>query len=145
MDRNARPATSRLDSPERHAGSERSGLAAPERSAEWARRRDLVGTPLFWLTIAITVCAAVPFAIFPVMRAWLGTATLMMWTCFFTANAVRSRRTHSVISAPVYLIAAAFVAGNALGFVEVHIWMVWVIGAGVIAANLSERVFGKYL
>ncbi len=129
----------------RNADPAFSGLAAPEGSAEWARRRDLVGTPLFWLTIAVTVCVAVPFALFPTMRAWLGSAALLMWTCFFTANAVRSRRTHSVISAPVYLIAAALVAGNALGFVEVQIWMVWVIGAGIIAANLSERFFGKYL
>ena len=35
------------------------------------RRADLVGTPVFWLTIAVTLCALVPFALFPLMRAWL--------------------------------------------------------------------------
>ena len=50
-----------------------------------------------------------------------------------------------MISAPVYLLAAIFVAGNALGFVQVQIWMVWVLGAGIIAANLGERFIGKYL
>jgi hypothetical protein len=109
------------------------------------RRRDLAGTPLFWLTIVVTLCAAVPFAIFPLARAWLGSAVLLMWTCFFTANAVLSRRTHSVISAPVYLLAALLLAGNALGLIEVQVWMVWLLGAGIIAANLSERFIGKYL
>ena len=113
---------------------------------EAARQRaDLVGRPVFWLTIAVTLCALVPFAVFPAMRAWLGCAVLLMWTCFFTANAIRSRRTHSIISAPVYLMAAGLLAGNASGFVAVDVWMVWVLGAGIIAANLSERFIGRYL
>lgn len=118
---------------------------APGTRAAARRQADLVGTGAFWLTIAVTVCALVPFALFPVMRAWLGCAVLLMWTCFFTANAMRSRRTHSVISAPVYLLAAALLAGNAAGFVAVDVWMVWVLGAGIIAANLAERFLGKYL
>jgi hypothetical protein len=105
----------------------------------------LVGTPLFWLTIAVTMCAAVPFAIFRPTRAWIGSAVLLMWTCFFAANAIRSRRTHSVVSAPVYLIAASLLVATALGLIDVQIWMVWLLGAGIITANLSERVFGKYL
>ncbi len=87
----------------------------PGAQAAARRRADLVGTPVFWLTIAVTLCALVPFALFPRMRAWLGCAVLLMWACFFTANAMRSRRTHSIISAPVYLLAAALLAGNALG------------------------------
>lgn len=114
-----------------------------EREAQ--RRADLVGTPVFWLTIAVTLCALVPFALFPIMRAWLGCAVLLMWTCFFIVNAVRSRRTHSIISAPVYLLAAALLAGNAAGLMAVDVWMVWVLGAGIIAANLAERFVGRYL
>ena len=109
------------------------------------QRADLVGAPVFWLTIAVTLCALVPFAVFPRLRAWLGCAVLLMWTCFFTANEIRSRRVHSVISAPVFLLAAALLAGNAAGVIAVDIWMVWVLGAGIIAANLSERFLGKYL
>jgi hypothetical protein len=109
------------------------------------RRADLVGTLVFWLTIVTTLCALVPFVLFPRLRAWLGCAVLLMWTCFFTANAVRSRRTHSIVSAPVYLLAAALMAGSAWGLVAVDVWMVWVLGAGIIAANLSERVVGRYL
>jgi hypothetical protein len=105
----------------------------------------LLGTPLFWLAIAITLCAFVPFTLFPAMRAWLGAAVLLMWACFFTANAVRSRRTHSIISAPVYLLSAALLVANAWGLVIVDVWMVWVVGAGIIAANLSERFIGRYL
>jgi hypothetical protein len=115
-----------------------------ERSAA-RRQADLVGTPLFWLTITVTLCALVPLALFPRMRAWVGCAILLMWTCFFTANAVRARRTHSIISAPVYFLAALLLAGTATGFVAVDVWMVWVLGAGIIAANLSERFVGKYL
>jgi hypothetical protein len=116
------------------------GPAVPRRSAPMVRRHDMVGAPLFWLTIAITICAVVPVVFFRAARPWIGSAILLMWTGFFTANAIRSRRTHSVISAPVY-----FLAATASGFVEVQIWMVWVIGAGIIAANLSERFIGKYL
>lgn len=119
-------------------------IAPGARHAERARA-DLVGTPVFWLTIAVTLCALIPFALFPVMRAWLGCALLLMWTCFFTANAVRARRMHSIVSAPVYLLAAALLAGNGLGLVQVEVWMVWVLGAGIIAANLSERFLGRYL
>jgi hypothetical protein len=115
--------------------------------AQQAARRgaDLIGTPLFWLTIAVTICALVPFGVFPAMRAWLGCAVLLMWTCFFTANAIRSHRTHSIISAPVYLLAAGLLAGNASGLIGVDVWMVWLLGAGIIAANLSERFIGRYL
>lgn len=106
---------------------------------------DLVGTGAFWMTIAVTFCALLPFALFPIMRAWLGCAVLLMWTCFFTANAVRSRRTHSIISAPVYLLAAALLGGSAAGLIAVDVWMVWMLGAGIIAANLAERFLGRYL
>lgn len=109
------------------------------------RRADLVGTPVFWAAIGLTLVTVVPFTFFPAMRAWLGCAVLLMWCAFFTANAVRSRRLHSIISAPVYLLAALALAGKATNTVEVEIWMVWVLGAGIIAANLSERIFGKYL
>ena len=109
------------------------------------QRADMVGTPVFWLTIAVTLCALVPFGLFPRMRPWLGCAVLLIWTCFFTANAVRSHRTHSVISAPVYLLAAALLAGHAGGLIAVDVWMVWILAAGIIAANLSERFFGRYL
>ena len=117
-----------------------------ERVAPGDRQRaDLVGTPAFWATIGVTLCMGVPFALFRGMRPWLGCAVLLMWACFFAANALRSRRTHSVISAPIYLLAAAAVAGSAAGLLEVQVWMVWALGAGIIAANLSERVIGKYL
>jgi hypothetical protein len=108
-------------------------------------RADLVGTPIFWAAIALTISSGVPFALWPWMRPGLGCAVLLMWCGFFTANAVRSRRTHSVISAPVYLLAAATLAGKTSGVIDVEIWMVWLLGAGIIAANLSERIFGKYL
>jgi hypothetical protein len=118
---------------------------APGAQGAARRQADLVGTPVFWLTIVVSLCALVPFALFPIMRAWLGLAVLSMWTCFFTANAIRSHRTHSIISAPVYLLAAALLAGNAWGLVAVDVWMVWLLGAGIIAANLSERFVGRYL
>ena len=108
-------------------------------------RADLVGTPVFWAAIGLTLMAVVPFTFFPAMRAWLGCAGLLMWCAFFTANAVRSRRVHSIISAPVYLLAALALAGKAANMIEVDVWMVWLLGAGIIAANISERIFGRYL
>ena len=79
------------------------------------------------------------------MRAWLGCAVVLMWSAFFSANAVRSRRLHSIISAPVYVLATLALAGTATHIIDIQIWMVWLLGAGIIAANLSERVFGKYV
>lgn len=117
----------------------------PEDRDAARRRADLVGTPVFWVTAGVTLCALVPLALFPRMRGWLGCAVLLMWTCFFTANAIRSRRTHSIISAPIYLLAAVLLAGNASGLIAVDVWMVWVLGAGIIAANLAERFAGRYL
>ena len=117
-----------------------------ERVVPGARQRaDLVGTAGFWATIGVTLLTAIPFVLLPGLRAWLACAVLLMWTCFFTANALRSRRTHSVISAPVYLLAAGVLAGSASGLIEVQVWMVWILGAGIIAANLSERFIGRYL
>jgi hypothetical protein len=109
------------------------------------RRADLVGTPVFWAASGITLMAVVPFTFFPMRRAWVGCAVLLIWSAFFTANAVRSRRTHSIISAPVYLLAALALAGRATNMIDVEIWMVWLLGAGIIAANISERIFGRYL
>ena len=109
------------------------------------RRADLTGKAPFWLAIGVSLAGIVPFALFPRFRPWLGCALLLMWACFFAANAVLSRRTHSVISAPVYVLAAAAMAGKATGYLEVEVWMVWLLGAGILAANLSERVLGKYL
>ena len=109
------------------------------------RRADLTGKAPFWIAIGTSLCGIVPFALFPRARPWLGCVLLLMWAGFFTTNAIRSRRTHSVISAPVYVLAAAALAGKATGYLEVEIWMVWLLGAGILAANLAERVLGKYL
>jgi len=108
-------------------------------------RADLVGTPVFWATVGLTLMSVVPFTFLPAQRAWLGCAVLLMWTAFFTANAIRSRRTHSVISAPVYLLAAIALAGKASNTIDVQIWMVWLRGAGIISANLCERFLRRYL
>jgi hypothetical protein len=109
------------------------------------RRADLSGTPVFWAAIGLTLMTVVPFTFFPTMRTWLGCAVVLMWAAFFSTNAVRSRRTHSIISAPVYLLATIALAGKATSLIDIQIWMVWLLGAGIIAANLSERIFGKYL
>jgi hypothetical protein len=68
-----------------------------------------------------------------------------MWTAFSLANAIRSRRVHSIVSAPVYLSAAIALAGVAMGGIDVQIWMIWLLGAGIIAANLADRFLGRYV
>ena len=62
----------------------------------------------------------VPFALVPAHAAVAWLRSLADVDCFFTANALRSRRTHSVISAPVYLFAAALLGGSAVGLFEVR-------------------------
>ena len=108
-------------------------------------RRDLVGGPLFWSAALLTlVCVVASFSLLS-GRAWLGVGVLVMWTAFSLINAIRSRRLHSIVSAPVYLGAAVALAGSAIGRIDVQIWMIWLLGAGMIAANLSERFFRKYV
>ena len=68
-----------------------------------------------------------------------------MWTAFSVINAIRSHRVHSIVSSPVYLGASVALAGSATGHIDVQIWMIWLLGAGMIAANVSERVFRKYV
>jgi hypothetical protein len=106
---------------------------------------DLIGRPVFWIAALATLGCLIAALILPVSRAWIGVAVLSMWTVFSLVNALRSRRLHSIVATPVYLAAAVALAGAALGRIDVQIWMVWLLGAGILAANLSERVFGKYV
>ena len=106
---------------------------------------DLIGGPIFWAAAGLTLAGLIAALLFRAGRAWIGLGVLVMWTGFSLANAVRSRRVHSIVSAPVYFVAAAALAGSATGRIDVQMWMIWLLGAGMIAANLSERVFGKYL
>ena len=39
-------------------------------------RADLVGAPVFWAALGVTLCAGVPFALFRVMRPWIGCAVI---------------------------------------------------------------------
>jgi hypothetical protein len=108
-------------------------------------RGDLIGGPLFWAAALGTLgCLAASFFVRS-GRAWIGVGVLLMWTAFSLVNAIRSRRVHSIVSSPVYLGAAVALGGSAMGRIDVQIWMIWLLGAGMIAANVSERVFGKYV
>jgi hypothetical protein len=108
-------------------------------------RRDPIGSPLFWTAALGTLACVLACFVLRSGRMWISIAVLLMWTAFSLVNAVRSHRVHSIVSAPVYLAAAVAVAGSAMGRIDVQIWMIWLLGAGMIAANLSERVLGKYM
>lgn len=108
-------------------------------------RRDLVGGRIFWGAAAATLVALIACFFLRSGRAWVGFGVLLTWTAFSLVNAVRSRRLHSIVSTPVYLAAAATLAGSATERIDVQIWMIWLLGAGIIAANVSERFFGRYL
>lgn len=108
-------------------------------------KRDLIGGPVFWAATLVTLAAVVMGLSIHTGRGWIGLAVLLMWTVFSVVNAVRVRRLHSIVSAPVYLAAACLMGLTAADRIDVQTWMIWVLGAGIIAANLSERFFGRYL
>jgi hypothetical protein len=114
------------------------------RDIRTSTERDMVGGPVFWAAAAATLGGLVASFFLGGSRTWIGLGVLLMWTTFSFANAIRSRRVHSIVSAPVYLAAAAALGASALGRIDVQIWMIWLLGAGIIAANLSERFFGRY-
>jgi hypothetical protein len=107
--------------------------------------RDLIGGRLFWAAASVSFAGLVAALQLRAVRAWIGLIIFAMWTLFSLVNAVRSRRVHSIVSAPVYLMAALVAAGAASGRIDVQIWMIAILAAGLIAANLAERVLGKYL
>lgn len=108
-------------------------------------RRDLIGGPVYWGAAVATLGGLLTCLVLPGGRLWIGVGVLSIWTAFSIANAIRSRRVHSIVSAPVYLAAAVALAGSAMGRIDVQSWMIWVLGAGMIAANLSDRIFRKYV
>jgi hypothetical protein len=107
--------------------------------------RDLIAGPVFWSATTATVVCLVACWLLPGRRTWIALGILLMWTAFSLANAIRSRRVHSIVSTPVYFGAALILAGAAIGRIDVQLWMIWLLGAGMIAANLSERIFGRYV
>ena len=108
-------------------------------------KRDLTGGPLFWAAALTTLGCLVASFFLRSGRTWIGVGVLSMWTAFSLINAIRSRRVHSIVSLPVYFGAAVAMAGSAIGRLDVQIWMIWLLGGGMIAANLAERVFRKYV
>ena len=113
--------------------------------ARLMQQKDLIGGRLFWCAAGATLAGLIVAAAIRHSRAWIGLALLVMWTAFSLVNAVRARRVHSIVSAPVYFAAALVFAAVAAGRTDVQIWLIWLIGGGLIAANLSERLFGRYL
>ena len=107
--------------------------------------RDLIAGPVFWGAALATLACLLACWLWPSRRTWIGLGVLLMWTAFSLANAIRSRRVHSIVSAPVYLAAAIVLASSAIGRIDVQIWMIWLLGAGIIGANLSDRIFGRYV
>jgi hypothetical protein len=105
----------------------------------------LIGGPVFWGAAFTTLGCLLICWLLPSRRSWIGLGILLMWTLFSLANAIRSRRVHSIVSTPVYFGAAIVLAGAAIGRIDVQLWMIWLLGAGMIAANLSERLFGRYV
>ena len=100
---------------------------------------------MFWLAAAITLAALLAWVLWHIGRLWLGAGVLLMWSAFSVVNAIRCGRTHSIITAPIYLLGAASLTLDALGFVDTRDWLPWVLVCGLLLANVAERPFGRYL
>lgn len=108
-------------------------------------QNDLIGTSVFWLAAAATLVALVICVFWRAERLWLGFAIMLMWSGFSALNAIRCRRVHSIVSMPIYLLAAAAFGLRAASGIDVQNWFIWILACGILVASLSERLLGKYL
>lgn len=110
-----------------------------------SRQRDLILQPAAWgFWYVPTLAWAVAWA-WPAGRAWVWAAAFAVMGAGCTLNALRCRRLHCHLTAPLFWLAAAWCALAALGVVALRPWATSLIVAALFAAAwLAETPFGRY-
>lgn len=109
------------------------------------RQRDLILKPAAWAFWYVPTLVWALAWWWPVHRAWVWTAAFAVMGAGCTLNALRCRRLHCHLAAPLFLLAAAWCVLAATGAVAWHPLALSVLVAALFtAALLAERWGGTY-
>lgn len=106
---------------------------------------DLTGQKAAWILWYLPIVLLVVGLNWDRGRVWLWIPAFAVMGAGCLANAIRCRRIHCYFTAPLYLLAAVFVALSALGVVTLHpkLFLLIVLGACCVAL-CAEIPLGKY-
>jgi hypothetical protein len=107
--------------------------------------KDLIGRKAAWLFWYVPIVLVIVGSSWSRGRVWLWIPAFLAMGIGCLANAARCRRTHCYITAPLFLVAAAYVALSAFGIVPLHpgLFLLVVLGACCLAC-CAEIPLGKY-
>lgn len=114
------------------------------RSSECSAK-DLTGRKAAWFFWYLPIFLVIVGESWSRGRVWLWTPAFLVMGVGCLANAAQCGRTHCYITAPLFLLAAVFVAVSALGIVALHpgLFLLVVFGACCLA-QCAEIPLGKY-
>ena len=107
--------------------------------------KDLTGRRTAWLVWYIPTILVIVGSSWNRGRVWLWVPAFLVMGVGCLVNAARCRRTHCYITAPLFLLAAVYVAVSAFGVVPLHsgLFLLVVFGACCLA-GCAEIPLGKY-
>ena len=115
----------------------------PVNSKQLSQKADLVcgkSAIMLWYLPAFAIIVGLNWA---AARAWLWIPAFLVMGVACSVNAARCGRLHCLVTGPVYLLAAIYVALAAFGLVPMRPNMLIVLGV-TICAFVAERPLGTY-
>jgi len=106
---------------------------------------DLTGRKTAWLLWYVPIIFVIVGSGWNRGRVWLWVPAFLVMGVGCLANALRCRRTHCYVTAPLFLLAAVYVAVSAFGILPLHpgLFLLVVFGACCLA-GCAEIPLGKY-
>jgi hypothetical protein len=113
--------------------------------SEGCSQNDLLGRKTAWLFWYLPILFVIVGSSWSHGRVWLWIPAFLAMSIGCLANAARCGRIHCYVTAPLFLLAAVFVALSAFGVVVLHsgLFLLVVFGACCLAC-CAEIPLGKY-